>query len=170
MAKYSTSSQRIKFEVGDGEDLPLIDNIFNWVVSSLACQWMDLEKVFAEVSRVLKKEGRFYFATFGPETLKELKAVNWSINNFRSQQEIEELLARDFVEIKVEREIVAKNYQDVCSLLSSMKKIGSKSLKPLEQQGLMTKDKINSLLPSSAKGVVATYEILFVSCQKKGQV
>jgi malonyl-CoA O-methyltransferase len=44
-------------------------------VSNLMLQWCDLDLAFAEIRRVLKPDGFVSFTTFGPDTLRELRAA-----------------------------------------------------------------------------------------------
>ena len=59
---------------GEAEALPFKDKAFDLVVSTSTFQWLEsLDKVFAEVFRVLTPRGRFVFALFGGHTLFELR-------------------------------------------------------------------------------------------------
>ena len=65
-----------RFVCGDLNALPLAGVSFDLVWSNLALQWInDLPRAFAEVRRVMKVGGLFMFSTFGPDTLKELRAA-----------------------------------------------------------------------------------------------
>lgn len=58
----------------DARELPLADNSTDLVVSNLMLGWChDPDRVFAECRRVLRYPGLLAFATFGPDTLKELR-------------------------------------------------------------------------------------------------
>ena len=61
----------------DAAALPLADESVDIVFSNLLLPWVDdPATVFAEVARVLRKEGLFAFATLGPDSLREL-AIAW---------------------------------------------------------------------------------------------
>ena len=61
---------------GDIEQLPLRAAAVNMVWSNLALQWVDdLSRAFTEFRRVLAPGGLLMFSTFGPDTLKELRAA-----------------------------------------------------------------------------------------------
>jgi malonyl-CoA O-methyltransferase len=58
----------------EATQLPLVDGSVDVVFSSLCLQWVpDLPKALAEFRRVLRPDGLLLFATFGPETLVELR-------------------------------------------------------------------------------------------------
>ncbi|NIQ10368.1 MAG: methyltransferase domain-containing protein, partial [Gammaproteobacteria bacterium] len=66
---------KFRYIAGDAEQLPLADASVDLIFSSLALQWcVDLDKVFAEFRRVLRRDGLLMFSTFGPDTLKELRS------------------------------------------------------------------------------------------------
>ena len=68
-------SSRYQYTSGDASQLPLAANSVDMVFSNLTLQWCtDLEQVFTEFRRVLRPDGMLLFSTFGPDTLKELKA------------------------------------------------------------------------------------------------
>jgi len=58
---------------GDLEALPLADASIDLVWSSLALQWCDPVRAFAEFARVLRPGGAAWLATLGPGTLHELR-------------------------------------------------------------------------------------------------
>ncbi len=60
---------------GDGERLPLAGDSIDVVYTNLALQWMDLKTAFTDFHRVLRPGGLLTFSTFGPDTLKELRAA-----------------------------------------------------------------------------------------------
>ena len=61
----------------DIESLPIASSSINLLWSNLALQWCsDLDAAFTEAARVLQPESLFMFSTFGPDTLKELRAAS----------------------------------------------------------------------------------------------
>ncbi len=60
----------------DATSLPLPDHSVDVLHSNLCFQWVDdLPALFGECVRVLKPGGLLVFSTFGPDTLKELRAA-----------------------------------------------------------------------------------------------
>lgn len=68
MVKVARKSfSEISFDVGDAEKLPYPDNSFDIVTSSLVLHYMkDLNKVMAEVARILRDGGIFIFSMHHP--------------------------------------------------------------------------------------------------------
>ena len=117
----------------DIEKLPLADNMFDLVFSSLSMQWCnDLNAALLEARRVLKPGGLFVFTTFGPDTLKELRQSWFSIddashvNQFIDMHDIGDALLQDgFVEPVMEAEILTVTYESVDTLMHDLKAIGA---------------------------------------------
>ncbi|MDD5237062.1 MAG: methyltransferase domain-containing protein, partial [Candidatus Omnitrophica bacterium] len=60
----------------DAANLPFKENSFDLAISNLSLQWLfDIGGPLSAAARVLSREGRFYFTIFGPQTLKELRAI-----------------------------------------------------------------------------------------------
>jgi malonyl-CoA O-methyltransferase len=61
---------------GEATHLPLADHSVDVLYSNLCFQWVDdLPALFGECMRVLKPGGFLAFSSFGPDTLKELRAA-----------------------------------------------------------------------------------------------
>ncbi|VAW55598.1 Malonyl-[acyl-carrier protein] O-methyltransferase [hydrothermal vent metagenome] len=117
----------------DIESLPFADNTFDLVFSSLSMQWCnDLNAAFLEARRVLKPGGLFVFATFGPDTLKELRA-SWAsvdkanhVNQFIDMHDIGDALLHDrFAEPVMEAEVITVTYDTVDEIMHDLKAIGA---------------------------------------------
>jgi len=84
------------FLCGDAEALPLADASVDMVLSNLTLQWCDARRVFAEVLRVRRPGGVLMFSTFGPDTLKELRAAWTSATGcWRTGSQIRYLMSSD---------------------------------------------------------------------------
>ena len=159
--------------------LPLADNSVDMVVSSLMMQWCpDLNQLFNEIHRVLKNDGLFLFATFGPDTLKELKK-SWSVvddnqhvNSFTDMHDIgDQILAAGFHSPVMEMETLTLTYQSVTDLLRDLKAIGAQSVNN-RSKSLMGKDKFQLMIQmyeSYRKDgkLPATYEVVYGHAWKK---
>ena len=80
--------------LGDVESLPFKASSFNFAVSSFSLHWVNLEKVFRETYRVLKKNGIFIASIPVKRSLENLYqqlGINFS---FPTEEEVVEILLR----------------------------------------------------------------------------
>ena len=129
---------------GDAEALPLAAERIDLVLSNLTLQWCDPQRVAMEVARVLKPEGLFMFTTFGPDTLKELRAAFRAIddkphvNKFIDMHDIGDILvSAGFADPVMDQEIVTLTYTDLKPLLKELKGIGAHNVLDGRSSGLM---------------------------------
>jgi len=164
-SRSKINQPQVVFLLGDAEEMPFKHHSFDLVVSSAALQWMDIGRVFKEVERVLCPGGEFFFTTFGPATLQEVKKAGLSINPFPDQHEIEGKLSKLFKEVQFISETVIEHYQDVYALFYHLRKIGAQNPSEVKAKGLLTRKKISNLFPQGEE-LRITYEIYFVKCKK----
>ncbi len=119
--------ERPRFISGDGERLAFPDHCFDLIVSNATFQWMAAERALAEAGRTLKRGGRVELNTFGPETLKELKAAGFTTNELNSVEELRDIAARFFKEVRLTRRIVEQRFSSVKELILHLKKIGAQT-------------------------------------------
>jgi malonyl-CoA O-methyltransferase len=161
VASKKIKGEKVRFLRADAEHLPFKLQEFDLVVSSLSLQWMDAQGIFEQVSRVLKQGGDFYFSTFGPATLEELKRNNLSINFFPHIDWLKTKLSVYFKQIAYRKEKVVKHYQDPFELFAFLKNIGAQYPAKKLNKGLMTRKKIDSLGSPDI-----TYEVYYFACSK----
>jgi len=138
-AQNKIKQKQVKFIVGDGETLPFPDQSFDLVVSTSALHWMDYKQVFAEVARVLKPGGTFCLATFGPETLKEIKEIGLEVNDFPSKNELENALKDFFASKPLAKSIIVKEYKNIYALFKYLQQIGAQTPLTSAKKGLSPK-------------------------------
>lgn len=120
--------------VADIHALPLGAAVFDAVVSSLAFQWVnDPVGVLEQLRAVMKPQGVLAFATFGPETLKELREAfayadpqQVRVNQFSAAEEWREALASaGFGEVRCEIVPYVETYPSLQGLVGHLRAIGA---------------------------------------------
>lgn len=158
----------------DIERLPLATQSLDMVVSNLTLQWSsDLESSFSNIHRCLKPGGLFMFTTFGPDTLKELRA-SWRhvddynhVNAFIDMHDIGDALLRSgFSDPVMDVEHITLTYKEVTQLMRELKAIGAHNVTAGRQRGLTGRAKLQKLISAYEQfrrdGVLpCTYEIIY---------
>jgi len=156
----------------DIENLPIAEARMNLVWSNLALQWCnDLDKSFAEAMRVLQPNGLYIFSTFGPDTLKELRAAtsngNTHVSRFIDMHDIGDALSRaGFSAPVLDVEHYTLTYDNVKNVMLDLKAIGAHNATVGRGRGLTGKGflshlntqyeqfRVNGKLP-------ATFEVIY---------
>jgi malonyl-CoA O-methyltransferase len=154
----------LSFIVGDGEAASGHD--YDLVVSNASLQWMSIEKVFARVVSLLKPGGLFFFTTFGPKTLIELKECGFRVNEFPDTIAIEQLLKPDFHNVFLASQVYHEEFPGVKELIYYLKELGAQAT-----------DEGGSFSPSAfrqykekygdGEGVTASFELVYGVFRKK---
>ncbi|HET6725624.1 MAG TPA: malonyl-ACP O-methyltransferase BioC [Gammaproteobacteria bacterium] len=138
---------------GDIETLPFADSQFDLVWSNLAVQWLaDPDRGFGELRRVLNDRGLLLFSTFGPDTLKELRAA-WSdvdgfnhVNRFLDMHDLGDALVRaGFAEPVMDTEQLTLTYEDLGGLLRDLKGLGAHNVTAGRPRGLTGRARLKKL-------------------------
>jgi len=171
------ADRHISLLCADAEQLPFAAHSLDGVVSNLALQWcLGLDDMIADVSRVLRPNGRFVFSTFGVSALCELKAA-WAevddfphVNDFCSSAEIRQYMqSAGFVDIRIESKVYQLKYNGVIELMRELKGIGAHNVSQARNKRLTTKGQLQSLLaayPIDKDGkITASYEIIYVQAK-----
>lgn len=114
----------LRFSVGDGEGMKEREK-HDLVVSNASLQWMDAEKVFRGVHKILKPGGRFAFTTFGPRTLRELKESGFRVNHFLSAKELKQIIGNKFAAMSVQSAIASQKFKNIKELICHFKEVGA---------------------------------------------
>lgn len=159
---------------GDIERLPLADASVGLVWSNLAIQWCnDLDRAFGEMQRVLRPEGLLSFSTFGPDTLKELRAAasadaeHVHVSRFIDMHDIGDALVRaGFSAPVLDVEQFTLTYDDVLAVMRDLKAIGAHNAAAGRARGLQGKGFLRGLTERYERyrdqgKLPATFEVVY---------
>lgn len=165
----------------DAARLPIASGSADVVFSNLMLQWCDPpDEVLAEARRVLRPHGFLAFSTFGPDTLKELRAA-WGeadgrthVNRFLDMHDVGDALMRaGFTEPVLDVERLTVTYADAMSLMRDLKSIGARNMTSGRPRSLTGK----GLLERMTQGyeayrrdgrLPATYEVIYAAAWAGG--
>jgi malonyl-CoA O-methyltransferase len=165
---------RLAAVCGDIEQLPVASGAAGLIWSNLTLQWVnEPQRAFAEMQRALAPGGLLMFSSFGPDTLKELRAAfqgadrHTHVNRFIDMHNIgDALIAQGFADPVMDMEYVTLTYADVRDLMRDLKAIGAHNVTQGRPAALSGK----SLLAKVAQGyetyrrdgkLPATFEVVY---------
>ena len=159
---------------GDLEQLPLKPSTVDFVWSSLAFQWAgDLAATLRELHRIQRSGGAILFSTFGPDTLKELRAVFAAVDarphvsRFTDMHDIGDMLVHAGYQNPVmEMEQITLTYENLKTLMQDIKRIGAHNASVDRPRGMLGRGAWQQLEQSyeryRMKGrLPATYEVVY---------
>jgi malonyl-CoA O-methyltransferase len=162
------------FICGDCNALPLPGVAVDLIWSNLALQWVnELPRAFAEMRRVLKVGGLFTFSTFGPDTLKEVRAAfaradgHTHTNRFVDMHDIGDMLVgAGFADPVMDMEQLTLTYADADSLMRELKQVGASNATRGRPHGLMGRGRWQRALAALEAmrkdgRIPATYEVVY---------
>jgi len=131
--RAGAAPQAPAFVCGDLNALPFTGVTFELVWSNLALQWVnDLARALQEVRRVMKVGGLFTFTTFGPDTLKELRAAFARVDGYTHTSRFvdmhdigDALVHAGFGDPVMDMEVVTLTYPAPDALLRELKSLGA---------------------------------------------
>lgn len=172
-----------RFVCADMEQLPFKSGLFDLVFSSSALQWSnDLDRTFCEINGSMNTGGLIQFATFGPDTLTELRQA-WRevdgyshVNQFIDMHDVGDALMRcGFGDPVMESERIILTYSSVNDLLRDLKAIGANTVDSGRPRQVTSKSRFKSFQDAYERfrddGVLpATYEIVYGHAWKSRDV
>jgi malonyl-CoA O-methyltransferase len=161
----------------DAERLPLADGCLDMAVSNLMLQWCnDLDAALGELRRVLRPDGLLMFTSFGPDTLKELRA-SWAgvdgyshVNAFIDMHDVGDALMRaGFSEPVMDREDIRLTYRNLPALMRDLKALGAHNATAGRPRGLTGPRRLARVTAAYEAWRVegrlpATYEVVYGHC------
>ena len=157
----------------DAEAVPLADDSVDMVFSSLTLQWCEAQKVLSEFYRVLRPGGLLMFSSFGPDTLKEMRAA-WRavdagphVHEFVDMHDLGDLLVQGrYADPVMDMERMVLTYPSVGAALRELKAIGASQALADSARGLMGKGRFRAFVRAyEARArdgrIPASYEIVY---------
>lgn len=159
---------------GDIAALPLAPATVDLVWSNLALQWIDDPGVaFAEFQRVLAVGGLLSFTTFGPDTLRELRAAfatvdkGTHVSRFIDMHDLGDMLVQaGFADPVMDMETLTLTYADGNALMRELKALGAHNATSARSRGLMGRGRWRRMLAALEKfrrdgRLPASFEVIY---------
>ena len=163
-----------RFVCADLNALPFSGVTFDLAWSNLALQWVnDLPRAFAEMRRCLKVGALFTFTTFGPDTLKELRAAfaradaHTHVSRFVDMHDLGDMLvAAGYADPVMDMEMLTLTYPSPAALMHELKTLGATNATRGRAKGLTGRrrfDRVVAQLDTLAVDgrLPATFEIVY---------
>ena len=172
--KAFSSRTTQQFICADMEAIPLEENSIDMVWSNLSLQWCnDLDRVFAQIAKILTHNGLFIFSTFGPSTLYELRSSLSSfseyshVNQFIDMHDIGDALIRcGFSDPVLDIDVYTLTYSTFKEIMYDLKHIGARNALQGRAKGLTGKgflyqlEKLYEIYRANDK-LPASYEVVY---------
>ena len=163
-----------QFVCGDVAALPLASGRFDLVWSNLVLQWVtDLPKALAEMNRVLAVGGLVTFSTFGPDTLRELRAAfagidrHEHVGRFVDMHDVGDMLVHaGFADPVMHMEMLTLTYDDAPAMIRDLKAIGATNATRARPRALMGRGRWERALAALEAmrrdgRIPATFEVVY---------
>jgi malonyl-CoA O-methyltransferase len=158
----------------DAENLPFADGSLDLVYANLLLPWIDdLPACFAEIARVLRKNGLFVFSTLGPDSFQELRLA-WGdtlaatrVRRFPDMHDVGDRLVRSGLRDPVlDVDVLTLQYRDADRLFADLRRSGAGNTLQLRERALAGKTRFRSFrerLASSAmqQQLTVTLELVY---------
>ena len=139
---------------GDVASLPIKSSCIDLVWSNLMLQWLgDPQQAFAEFRRVLRVGGLLSFTTFGPDTLKELRAAFLAadrathVGRFIDMHDLGDMLVHaGFADPVMDMETLVLTYDNAMGLMHDLKAIGAHNVTAGRPRGMMGRQRWQRML------------------------
>jgi malonyl-CoA O-methyltransferase len=174
-ARWPWRAARIERICADACALPLAEGSIELVFCNLMLQWCDRpERVFREIARVLRPGGLFLFASFGIETLHELRRA-WAaadpgdthVSQFVDMPQLAEaLMHAGLAEPVMDLEQYRLYYPDALALMRELKQLGARNALRDRTRSLTGRARMQAMNGAyeamrAPQGLPATYEVIY---------
>ncbi len=121
-AKKNTQHLCADYDVCDAMSLPFADDSFDVVIANMMLYHVpDIDRAIAEIRRVLKRQGRFFAATFGEhgvvEAVLDMLHFPCTVNHRFTLQNGREQLMKRFTDVRMEQREDALDVTDLNDLI-----------------------------------------------------
>lgn len=167
---------RQHFVQADCTRLPVAPASFDFVFSSLLLQWVsDLDAVFGQLRDSLRPDGLIQFASFGPDTLKELRS-SWArvdsaphVSPFVDMHNVGDALVRaGFIDPVMEVEHFHLTYADVYALMRELQQLGAQNSLRARRRSLTGARRLRAMVTAYEQDwqdrdgrIPATFEVVY---------
>ncbi|MGD8957777.1 MAG: malonyl-ACP O-methyltransferase BioC [Chromatiaceae bacterium] len=133
----------------DLDYLPLADQSVDLVFANAALQWSTRPvETFADIGRVLRPGGLVIFSSFGPDTLRELRAA-WAavdaglhVHDFIDMHDYGDMMMRaGLADPVMDVERMTLTYTDAMQLMREIKMIGGANAQRERQRGMLGRER-----------------------------
>ncbi|HKS94330.1 MAG TPA: malonyl-ACP O-methyltransferase BioC [Gammaproteobacteria bacterium] len=166
--------RRVPLACADALHLPFAAGAFDLIYCNLVLQWCDdLDRALVELRRTLAPHALLLFSSFGPDTLKELRAA-WRVvdgfnhvNRFIDMHDVGDALIRaGFVEPVMDVERLTLTYTNVQALAGDLKAVGAHNVTAGRPRGLGGRRRAANLASAYERfrrdgRLPATYEVVY---------
>jgi malonyl-CoA O-methyltransferase len=176
--KRTLLSKRLAVQ-GDARALPFADASVDVVFCNLMLPWLDHpDSVFAEIARVLRRDGLFAFSTLGPDSLREIREAWQAVDGgahvagFPDMHDVGDALVRAGLRdpvLDVDRLTV--NYRSEQALFRDLTAAGARNSLRRRQPGLTGRRRLRGFVETLfARGEECslTFELVYGHCWGSG--
>jgi malonyl-CoA O-methyltransferase len=165
---------RQHFVQADARSLPLAAGMVDMVFSNLMLQWLEQPAAaFTEIRYGLRTGGLLMFSSFGPDTLKELRA-SWAavdeaphVHRFMDMHDLGDALVRAGFEHPVmEMEQITLTYGDCQALMRELQQLGAQNVHIGRRRSLTGRRRMQAMIAAyeqyrQADRLPATFEVIY---------
>ena len=157
----------------DLTELPLATASVDLIVSNLVIHWCDPEAIFAEFARILAPNGLLALSTFGPDTLRELRAA-WAavdplphVHTFIDMHDLGDALVRNgFAAPVLDVDTFTLQYPDPTAVMADLRALGATNAAVNRRRTLLGRGRLAAMqtVYEGARRdghIPATYEVVF---------
>jgi len=152
--------------VGDIENLPFKEGVFDFALSNFSLHWTDFRKSIFEVHRVLKKDGTFIFNIPAKGSFKIVKEVlGYETFLFLEEKKIIEITSNYFVLEKFFKKSYKIYFNSGVELLKHLKLTGTMFYQ--DGRSIGNKIKVYRKFETLKENIYLNFDVVFLKARKK---